>query len=74
MLSHHRIILFHLKLLRRGALILGSGVKMTGSGTGNELDLITHGIGSLNLFTAGTQLGQHSVYAFLIDNPHPFGR
>ena len=42
-LAHDGIILFDLHLFRHGAFILGSGVKVAGTGTGHQANFFAHG-------------------------------
>ena len=42
MFTNFGIILFDLYLLRHGALVLGGGVEVSGSGGGYQFNLVTH--------------------------------
>ena len=42
MLACLGIVFLHFDLFRRGALVLGRGVEMTGTGTGFEFDFFAH--------------------------------
>ena len=42
MFAYNRIVFFHFKLVRRGALVLGGGIEMAGTGAGHEFDFVTH--------------------------------
>jgi hypothetical protein len=41
-LAHHGIIFLDLHLFGHSALVLVRGIEVTGTGTGNESDLVTH--------------------------------
>src|SRR3990172_2924368 len=45
MLTHDRIVFFHLQLVGHGALVFGRGVIMTGAGARHEFDLFTNCLG-----------------------------
>jgi hypothetical protein len=70
------IELLDLHFTRLIPLVLGCGVEVSSAGTGDKFDFITHGSVLLwsDFFAAGPQIRQHGVDAFLIDDPHAFGR
>ena len=49
------------------ALVLSRGVKVAGTGAGNELDLVTHDFLPLNLGAVGAQFGQNHFDATLFN-------
>jgi len=70
MLADFWVKFFDLHLSWHGALILGSGVKVTSAGTGNKSDFITHGVLSLDLFATGAQIFKNCVYTVFINDAH----
>ena len=72
MLAGHRIEFLHFQFFGHGALVLGSGVIVTGASTGYEFDLFTHDVVLLNLLTAGADIGQYGIDTFLVDDAHAF--
>ena len=54
-------------LFRRGALVLGRGVEMTGTGTGFEFDLFHAFSRLLRFYRRGAHFCQHCVNAVLVD-------
>src|SRR5574343_440660 len=73
MLTGLRIVLHKLQFFRRRALVLGSGVEVSGTSRRFQLDLFATAFShfsypSLLDFAAGTQVGQNGVDALLVDD------
>jgi len=68
-LADFRIELLDLHLAGHGALVFGGGVEMACSGTGHQLDLVSH-IALLDLFAASAKLGKYGIDATLVDDSH----
>lgn len=77
-LTHDRVELLDFHLAGHVALVLGGRVKMTGTGAGNQADLIScclsHGcLPRSDLITATAHLGDHCINTFLVDQAHGIG-
>jgi len=70
MLADHRVEFLDFHLFRHISLVLGRGIEMTGTGAGNELDLVTHDDVPLDLFAAGADIRQYGGDAQFVDNAH----
>jgi hypothetical protein len=74
-LAHYRIKFLDVHLLRHRSLVLGRCVEVPCSGTGNQLDFVTHYSVSrplLNFFATLAHIGKNCIDSYLVDDSHAF--
>jgi len=74
MLANSWVEFLHFHFARLIAFIFGGGVKMSGAGTGNQFDFISHDLLPLEFFAASAHFSNNGINAFFIDKAHAAGR
>ena len=74
MLANSGIKFLHLHFPRLIAFVFSGGIEMSGTGTGNQFDFISHDLFPLEFFAAGAHFSNDGIYAFFVNKAHAAGR